>query len=393
MSIHAGGNTTCIINGLGQRLCAGNNQFGQFAKAGTATTTINTSPALTVIPAGLAPAPFAVPAPFVSVTNAANAGVCTLLLSVKVDATCDASPPVFNPPLADISADATSAAGAVVTFDVTADKGGVPVAVTCTPASGSTFAIGDTTVTCQAGVTTGTFVVGPARARLLGQTPCRPCLPCSLRCPNPCLLPPPHRLEPLSSTFKPDRTPPSQVSVAVAAPSFAANAPTEPFEATTATPFLGAVLTAAQCTPRATDAIDGDLSSQIQTFLADGYVQITLSGPGAYTFPLGSTAIINSVTNSFGVTADESVTIVVRDTTPPVVAVAAPGNIAVVSGTGPVNYTGKVRALVGQRTKPRQPWSGARTVQSRQGPRHVAGQKPGGEPPKASEPRRQSSHP
>jgi hypothetical protein len=171
MSIHAGGNTTCIINGLGQRLCAGNNQFGQFAKAGTATTTINTSPVLTVIPAGLASAPFAVPAPFVSVTNAANAGLCTLLLSVKVDATCDASPPAFNPPLADMSADATSAAGAVVTYNVTAGKGRKPVAVTCTPASGSHFVIGDTTVTCQAGVTTGTFVVGPARARLLRHAP------------------------------------------------------------------------------------------------------------------------------------------------------------------------------------------------------------------------------
>ena len=67
---------------------------------------------------------------------------------------------VFNPPLANISVNATSGAGATVTFDVTADKGGVPVPVTCTPASGFLFPIGDTTVTCTASFTTGTFVVG-----------------------------------------------------------------------------------------------------------------------------------------------------------------------------------------------------------------------------------------
>jgi hypothetical protein len=72
----------------------------------------------------------------------------------------DVIPIVFNPPLQNISAEATSTDGATVTFNVTADKGGVPVPVTCTPASGFLFPIGDTTVTCTAGSTTGTFVVG-----------------------------------------------------------------------------------------------------------------------------------------------------------------------------------------------------------------------------------------
>jgi hypothetical protein len=34
---------------------------------------------------------------------------------------------------------------------------------------------------------------------------------------------------------------------------------------------------------------------------------------------------------------------VVRDTTPPVVTVVAPGDIAVVSGSGPIDYAGEVR--------------------------------------------------
>jgi hypothetical protein len=157
MSIHArGGASTCIINGLGQRLCAGNNAWGQLA---IPVSTINTSPVATIIPAALIPSSFSVPSAFVTVSNAASVPVCTLLLSLKVDATCDPTPPVFDPALEDISVDATSASGAVVTYAPTANDDGVPVTVTCAPASGSQFVIGTTPVTCTAGVTTGTFNV------------------------------------------------------------------------------------------------------------------------------------------------------------------------------------------------------------------------------------------
>jgi hypothetical protein len=61
---------------------------------------------------------------------------------------------------ADITKEATGAAGAVVSYVATA-TGGEPV--TCTPASGSTFALGQTTVQCSAsnggGTTNGSFKV------------------------------------------------------------------------------------------------------------------------------------------------------------------------------------------------------------------------------------------
>lgn len=60
----------------------------------------------------------------------------------------------------DMTVEATSPAGAVVTYTATATEGGV---VTCSPASGSTFAFGDTTVNCTAtnsvGDDTDSFVV------------------------------------------------------------------------------------------------------------------------------------------------------------------------------------------------------------------------------------------
>lgn len=71
-----------------------------------------------------------------------------------VQLTCvlrDTTPPVVATH-DDVTAEATSAAGAVVSYDAptaTDDVDG-PVPVTCSPASGAAFALGDTTVTCSA---------------------------------------------------------------------------------------------------------------------------------------------------------------------------------------------------------------------------------------------------
>jgi hypothetical protein len=62
----------------------------------------------------------------------------------------DTTPPVLTVP-ADITAEATSASGAKVTFTATATDAVDPSpTVTCTPASGSTFIIGTTPVSCTA---------------------------------------------------------------------------------------------------------------------------------------------------------------------------------------------------------------------------------------------------
>ena len=77
-----------------------------------------------------------------------NAGniEATKNLGVKIDKT----PPVLTVP-SKITANATSPAGAVVTYSVTATDNLDPnPIVSCTPASGSTFPIGTTTVNCNA---------------------------------------------------------------------------------------------------------------------------------------------------------------------------------------------------------------------------------------------------
>jgi hypothetical protein len=63
---------------------------------------------------------------------------------------CDSTPPALSLP-SDITAEATSSAGAVVAFTATAsDANPTSPAVTCSPASDSTFPLGTTTVNCSA---------------------------------------------------------------------------------------------------------------------------------------------------------------------------------------------------------------------------------------------------
>ena len=87
-------------------------------------------------------------------------GIVVLLVVVAGAA---AVPPVLVLP-GNITVEATGTSGAVATYTAAAtNSGGKSIAVTCSPASGSTFALGATTVTCTATddetPVTGTFTV------------------------------------------------------------------------------------------------------------------------------------------------------------------------------------------------------------------------------------------
>ncbi len=94
------------------------------------------------------------PARGVAATPARRGSLAFIAAAILLLATPSAlaDPPVFTPPPpADITAEATSSAGAAVSYTLpgATDENGVP-AVSCTPASGSTFAIGSTPVSCIA---------------------------------------------------------------------------------------------------------------------------------------------------------------------------------------------------------------------------------------------------
>ena len=91
--------------------------------------------------------------------------------SFLVVVSADVTPPVLTLP-ANITAEATSASGAVVTYTATAiDDFDGPVPVTCTPASGSTFPLGTTTVQCSAQDAAGNVAHGSFTVTVQDTTP------------------------------------------------------------------------------------------------------------------------------------------------------------------------------------------------------------------------------
>ena len=89
----------------------------------------------------------------ISGTAANNSALGPITVSIAATATvvaCDTTPPTLNLP-ANQTVEATGPSGRTVTFTATAtDANPTSPAVTCTPPSGSAFAIGTTTVSCSA---------------------------------------------------------------------------------------------------------------------------------------------------------------------------------------------------------------------------------------------------
>ena len=191
----------------------------------------------------------------------------------------DSTPPVLVVPES-VSASATGAAGAVVVFaglSATDNIDGAIATVACTPASGSVFPIGTTSVTCTAtdahgNTGSGTFAVT------------------------------------VRDTAPPAVTVPLLFSM----------------EATSA---AGAVV--AYSGVSATDAVDGPVA-----------VVACLPASGG-TFAIGSTPVVCTATDSSGNSSSASFTVTVRDTTPPAVSVPASITAGAAGASGAVvTYSG-----------------------------------------------------
>ncbi|HVF06123.1 MAG TPA: HYR domain-containing protein [Frankiaceae bacterium] len=83
---------------------------------------------------------------------------------------CDSTPPVLTLP-GTVTVEAAGPAGAVATYTASAhDAADGPRPVTCSPLSGTTFALGNTTVTCSASDTTGNTATGTFTVRVVDTT-------------------------------------------------------------------------------------------------------------------------------------------------------------------------------------------------------------------------------
>lgn len=188
----------------------------------------------------------------------------------------DTTAPVVTVPSSPITAEATTAAGATVTFSATAtDIVDGAIASVCTPTSGSTFAIGATTVTCNAtdahnNTGTNSFTV-------------------SVRDTTPPVL-----TAPVSQTIE-------------------------------ATSVNGAI---ASFVATASDLVDGPLTPTCTP--ASGSV-FGINATTSRTTPATCSA-----TDSHGNTVTGTFTVTVRDTTPPLVTVPAPISVEATTSNGAV---------------------------------------------------------
>ncbi len=250
--------------------------------------------------------------------------------------------------------EATSAAGAVVTFAASAvDLNGNPLPTTCTPASGSTFALGSTTVSCTAndGTNTGsaTFAVTVVDSTppVFGATP--PDVTAEASGPSGAAVSfvPPTATDSVGGSIASVCAPASgstfavgQTSVQCTATDAAGNAASTSFNVNVTDTTGPVVNVPGNLVAEATSAAGAAVTFVVTASdLVDGSVAATCAPASGATFALGTTSVSCSATDSANNSGQASFTVTVRDTTPPLI-VGTPGNITNnTAGTGGVVIT------------------------------------------------------
>ncbi|MDJ0813397.1 MAG: HYR domain-containing protein [Woeseiaceae bacterium] len=254
-------------------------------------------------------------------------------------------PTLPDPTRTDIFAEATSASGATVSFDVTSsDIVDSSPDVVCTPSSGSVFPIGSNEVSCTATDFWGNTSSGSFFVTVADTTP-------------PDILPPTDVVAEATDTLTPVAIGTATASDTVSAVSVSSNAPPAfPVGTTTvvwtATDASGNSATALQ-TVTITDVTPPELSgvpagfdnveateragaqvtwpAPTATDLVDKSVPVTCSPSSGSTFALGTTTVTCSATDQLGNSASAMFDVSVVDTTPPHITV--PHDISVSSAS------------------------------------------------------------
>ena len=282
-------------------------------------------------------------------SNGAVTGTGTVGVNWTV-ASCDHTPPVLQLP-SDLTAEATSASGAPVTYTATATDETAPAhpAVTCSPASGSTFALGTTTVSCSATDAAGNPAIGSFHVTVQDTT--APAVGAMTGIQSEASGPVtavswtnPTATDAVSGTLATTCTPASgadftvgQTDVTCSATDAAGNTGSAHFTVTIVDTTKPALVLPSDLTAEATGA-DGaavDFTASA-TDTVSGSVPVTCDPAAGSTFAVGQTAVDCSATDAAGNLATGSFTVTVQDTTPPTVTVPDP---IAVEATGPDGAT------------------------------------------------------
>ncbi len=245
----------------------------------------------------------------------------------------DTTPPTLALP-ANITAEATSASGAVVTYTASANDGvDGPVAVTCSPASGSTFPIGTTTVQCSASDAHSNTANGSFTVTVRDTTPPALALPANITteatsasgatatytATSTDLV---DGARPVTCTPASGSTfPLGTTTVQCSATDLHSNTATGSFTVTVRDTTPPVLTLPATITKEATSTSGAAVTyTATSTDIVDGSRPVTCTPPSGSTFPLGTTTVQCTATDTHNNTAHGSFSVIVRDTTPPTIA-------------------------------------------------------------------------
>ena len=316
-----------------------------FTFTASATDTIDGIVAATCAPASGSTFPMGATTVSCTATDAhGNHGAASFTVTIT-----DTTGPVVTVP-ANETVEATGATGAAFTFNASAtDIVDGPVAATCTPASGSTFPVGATTVNCTAtdahgnhGAasfmvtvrdTTGPAVTVPANATveatsaagamfsytvsatdLLDGSVAVSCTPAS------------GAIFPFGATI-----------VSCTATDAHGNHGVASFTVTVADTTGPTVTVPANATAEATSATGAAFSyTASATDTIDGIVAVSCTPASGATFPIGATSVTCTASDSHGNIGARNFTVTVTDTTAPVVTVPANATVEATGATGAI---------------------------------------------------------
>ena len=268
---------------------------------------------------------------------------------------CDSTPPALHLP-ADITAEATSASGALVTYSATAtDTAPTNPTVTCAPPSGATFALGATTVACQATDAAGNKSTGSFNVTVRDTTP-----PAISGLPTGVALEAagaetavtwtsPTATDAVSGTVPVSCDPVSGSSFAVgvttvtcSATDAAGNSASAEFSIAISDTTKPVLTLPSNLTAEATGPTGAAVTfSASAADLVDGTLTPDCTPTSGATFALGKTTVSCSATDAAGNEASGQFEVTVEDTTAPAVTVPSP---ITVEATGPAGATAEFAA-------------------------------------------------
>jgi hypothetical protein len=267
----------------------------------------------------------------------------------------DATAPELHLP-ATITAEAISAAGAVVTYEATATDETAPAApaVTCLPASGAVFPLGTTTVACSATDDAGNTGTGSFEVQVEDTT--APAVgsmtDIGFEASGPQTIvtwTDPVATDAVSGSPVVSCTPPSgtgfvvgETAVTCSATDAAGNTGSSSFTVTISDTGAPTLVVPDDITVEATGPSGAAVAFATSAFdLVDGDVAVECTHQSGDVFPLGDTTVECSASDSRSNTANESFVVTVEDTTAPDVTVPAS---FVVEATGPAGASAEFAA-------------------------------------------------